>query len=77
VVSEEARTAFGEFNDIKRIESLGVACRPEVSCAKWKVGWKIQSVRVDVVVDGYPSRNPGSLTAVSVRQLSSAPSSIH
>jgi hypothetical protein len=70
-------TPFGKSSKINHIVSRGVACRPLVSPGKWKVEWKIQCVGPDAVVDGHPSRNPGSLTRVSVRQLSSAPSSIH
>ena len=33
-------TPFGKFNNINHIVSRGVACRPEVSRAKWKVRWK-------------------------------------
>ena len=34
-------TPFGKFSNINHLVSRGVACRPEVSCGKWKVGWKV------------------------------------
>ncbi len=34
-------TPFGKFSNINHVVSRGVACRPEVSPGKWKVGWKI------------------------------------
>ena len=38
-------TPFGKFNNI---ESRGVACRPESSPGKWKVGWKVTTTYVGI-----------------------------
>ncbi len=36
-----ALNAFGKFNNINHIVSRDVACRPEGSRGKWKLGWKV------------------------------------